>query len=243
MTRFLLRLALLLVCASGPAAAQSPRCEVALVLAFDVSRSVDTAEFLLMRDGTAAAFLAPDIQALIGLAPGGIMVTVTQWSDAERQEQVLPWQHLATPDSIRDFAARLGKLHREFDFSNTAPGNALLHAGQTLRTNPNPCRRRVIDIAGDGVGNSGLLPAEVADRFERQGVTINGLVIRGAQPDPLSYYQTRIMRGPGAFVEAAEGYEDFARAFRLKLARELAPSLSWLNPAPAPKPRPSPQNG
>ena len=199
------------------------------MLAIDVSRSVDLSEFQLMRDGTATAFLSPDIVNLIGLMPGGIMVTVSQWSGAANQEQMIPWRHLTTRDSIERFAASLALMDKEFGFENTAPGNALLHAEQLGRTNPIPCLRRVIDISGDGLGNVGLDVGPVADWVAGLGVTINGLVILGAEPDPLHYYQTRVVRGVGSFVEVADGYDDFSRAIHRKLLRELTPILSSLD--------------
>ncbi|MDU8942860.1 DUF1194 domain-containing protein [Ovoidimarina sediminis] len=214
-----------LILAGGSAA--RAECGVELVLAFDVSRSVDAAEFRLMRDGTAAAFLSPEITALIAATPGGVMVTVTQWSDAQSQEQTIPWRHLTDAASLAGFAGALSGMAKEFERGVTAPGNALLHAEFLGRTNPIPCRRRVIDIAGDGLGNNGIDAGPVADRIAALGVTINGLVIRGAEPDPLHYYRTRLARGEGAFVEIADGYEDFPRAMLRKLTRELAPNLSW----------------
>lgn len=233
--RFSTLVLVLLTCAIGVARSDSLHCEVEIVLAFDVSRSVDRSEFQLMRDGTAAAFLSPDIINLIGLMPGGIMITVSQWSGAANQEQMIPWLHLTTRERIERFAASLALMEQEFGLENTAPGSALLHAEQLGRTNPIPCRRRVIDISGDGQGNSGLDAGPVADWVASQGVTINGLVILGAEPDPLHYYRTRIVRGVGSFVEVADGYEDFSRAIHRKLLRELTPILSSLMPRNAAK--------
>ncbi len=203
-------------------------CAVELVLAMDVSRSVDPAEFQLIRNGTAEAFRNPEIIALIDWMPGGVLVTVTQWSGMRQQRQLIPWTLLNTADDARAFANAITAMKRTFRYDLTAPGEALLHAEALGQTAPYKCSRRVIDIAGDGVRNTGENVSEVTDRIAAQGVTINGLVVRGDTPDPLEFYQTEVKRGPLAFVEISDGYDDFPRAILRKLLREISPNLSRL---------------
>jgi Ca-activated chloride channel family protein len=217
-------LALAFACLLSPAPATA--CEVALVLAMDVSRSVDAEEFTLIRHGTAEAFRNPEITGLITWLEGGILVTVTQWSGATEQEQSLPWTRLRTNAEIGAFADQIDAIRRTFRYELTAPGEALDHAAALLEDVPETCRRNVIDIAGDGVRNTGLETAERADLIEMAGITINGLVVRGDTPDPLEFYQTEIKRGALSFIEVAENYNDFGAAMFRKLLRELTPSLS-----------------
>ncbi|MCA8870210.1 MAG: DUF1194 domain-containing protein [Rhodobacteraceae bacterium] len=209
-------------------AADLPACEVALVLAMDVSRSVDAAEFDLIRHGTAHAFRHPDIVRLIGRLDGGVLVTVTQWSGAGQQRQMIPWTRLKTPAELTGFAGRIDSMRRSFRYQLTAPGEALAHAESLGRSAPINCRRRVIDLAGDGVRNTGAATAEIANRVAARGVTINGLVVRGDSPDPLEFYRQEVKRGPLAFIEIAHGYADYREAMFRKLLRELNPSLSRL---------------
>jgi Ca-activated chloride channel homolog len=209
-------------------AAAQDSCEIELVLAMDVSRSVDAAEFDLIRRGTAQAFRTPEIQQVIGNMQGGVLATVTQWSGAEQQRQMIPWRHLRSVSDLREFADAIDGMKRAYRYELTAPGNALAHAAGLSASAPLKCRRRVIDIAGDGVRNTGLPTGPTADRIAALGVTINGLVVRGDTPDPLAFFRTEVRRGPLSFVEVSTGYEDFPRAMFLKLLRELSPSLSML---------------
>lgn len=236
MRHFILVLCLGLIALPTATAAQS-QCELELVLAIDVSRSVNPAEFRLLQKGTADAFRSDDVIEIIGWLHGGVMVTVTQWSSGGQQKQMVPWRLLTSPASVLAFADEVANMRRSYRFDLTAPGNALMHAESLGRTNPLQCRRRVIDIAGDGIKNTGLDPTEIAARITLLGVTINGLVIRGDRPDPLPFYRNEIAIGPLSFVEVAEGFDDFPRAILKKLLRELPPSLSW---APAVKPSVAP---
>ena len=120
-------------------------------------------------------------------------------------------------------------MKRVFRFDLTAPGNALRHAALLSESLPEKCQRYVIDISGDGVGNTGLDTNTVSNSVEKEGITINGLVVRGSTPDPLEFYHLQIRRGPLSFVEISDGYEDFPRAILRKLLRELSPNLSSLD--------------
>lgn len=213
--------------ASLPAQAQQT-CGVELVMAMDVSRSVNPEEFDLIRHGTAEAFRHPEITELITWMPGGILATVTQWSGPGQQKQLVGWHHLTSHAEIAVFADEIDAMKRAYRFDLTAPGDALFHAQELGASAPMTCRRRVIDLSGDGVRNTGLDTGTVANDIERRGVTINGLVVGGATPDPVPFYFTDIKRGPLSFVELSDGYDDFPRAMFRKLLRELTPSVSIL---------------
>lgn len=84
------------------------------------------------------------------------------------------------------------------------------------------CLRQVVDVSGDGVNNEGFPPASAYRAFDYARITVNGLVVRGADPDPVPYYTREVIRGSGAFVEVAETYADYERAMARKLLREIS---------------------
>lgn len=201
-------------------------CGLELVLAMDVSRSVVNAEFDLQMHGLAAAFRDPEIIEAIAWTPGGVMATVTQWSGPESQSQPVPWTHLTGAASVIAFAIAIESQDRAFFAAYTAIGEALMHADALGAANPLRCSRRMIDVSGDGASNRGAPPRPIAEALAAGGVTVNGLVIRGAWPDPVEFYQRNVVRGDGAFLEIADGFSDYAAAIRRKLLRELTPRLA-----------------
>ena len=220
MKPFLLALALII---AAPAARA---CEVALVIALDVSRSVDKYEYVLMRNGIGHAFLDDEVTGLIGWMPGGMMVTVTQWGGTGQQRQPIPWRHLSSRESVVAFVEDLVTIDRGFWMADTSVSEALLHAEHILQDTSLICRRQVIDVSGDGVSNAGPKVRPISITVGGKGITINGLVVDGARPDPVAYFLSEVIRGPLSFVEIAESYDDYARAMKRKLMRELAPNLS-----------------
>ncbi|WP_159454075.1 DUF1194 domain-containing protein [Roseovarius albus] len=220
-------LILSLLLALAPANARA--CELALVIALDVSRSVDKFEYILMRNGVGDALLDDDVIELIGWMPGGLQVTVTQWGGAGQQRQPIAWRRLSDRQSVIEFVEDLIKIDRGFWYADTSVSEALLHADFMFQQLETPCRRHVIDVSGDGISNAGPEVNPISIAVAERGVTINGLVVAGAQPDPVVYYLSEVIRGPLAFVEVTQGYDDYARAMKRKLLRELAPSISMLD--------------
>ena len=204
---------------------QAQACGLELILAMDVSRSVVNAEYDLQMGGLADAFRNDEVAEAIRWIPGGAMVTVTQWSGPSNQKQTIPWRHLTTEAEAFAFADEIDAMPRQFFAAYTAVGEALWHAGKLSATNPRPCTRRVVDVSGDGASNRGRAPRGIADKLAASGVTVNGLAIKGAAPDPETYYAANVIAGPGAFLEVAQGFEDYAEAIQRKLLRELSPSL------------------
>ena len=204
-------------------------CEVALVIALDVSRSVDKFEYVLMRNGIGHAFLDNEITDLISWMPGGMKVTVTQWGGAGQQRQAINWRHLSSPSSVVSFVEDLMEIDRGYWQADTSVSEALLHAELMFRQLDNPCRRQVIDVSGDGISNAGPEVNSISIAVAKKGFTINGLVVAGARPDPVAYYLSEVIRGPLSFVEVTHGYDDYDRAMKRKLLRELAPNLSLLD--------------
>ena len=202
------------------------KCSIALVLALDVSGSVDWKEFRLQRSGIENAFRDPEVTDLIELLPGGISATITYWSGASGQRVAVGWKHITDASGASDFADELIADKRVRSGSLTAIGNALLHAEKVLAKNPTPCHKNVIDVSGDGRSNRGVDPTFVAEALAAKGITTNALVISNTDKTLVPYFQKNIVRGVGAFVEPAEGYKDYARAIKQKILRELQPNTA-----------------
>lgn len=185
------------------AAARS--CDLALSLVFDVSSSMDNAEYGHMRDGIAASLLDPDVP----WDNGNIVLQVVAFGTG--QTVMVPW----TPASSRaDIASAIAAMPRpETRGGLTGLGYAIAFvAGQMP-----PCDRQVIDIAGDGESNVGPTPDVVRADIDPT-IQINALA---TTPDAANYYRAFVMQGIGGFVHEANGFEDFTEALKQKLNREL----------------------
>ncbi|MHC0054364.1 DUF1194 domain-containing protein [Actibacterium sp. D379-3] len=214
-------LALLAALVAGPAQAG---CRLALLLALDISSSVDDAEDRLQRDGLAAALLSPEVQAALLATPEApVALAVYQWSGRQQQQTVLGWTLLSGPDAVLGAARAIRDSRRSDTDFPTAMGYALGHAATLFRAAPD-CLFRTIDISGDGVNNDGFGPALAYRNFPLGGVTVNGLAVGGAAQNDaelIAFYRNHVIRGPGAFVETAVDFQDFERAMRRKLEREV----------------------
>lgn len=200
-------------------------CALELILAVDVSGSIDAEEWRLQSEGMAAAFEDPAVVEAIEGLPGGMLVTYTQWSGLAQQRQVTGWHMLADRASAAAFAEEVRTAGRRWSMFSTAIGEALRHARRVSRDAPFGCARRVIDVSGDGYSNEGLYPGPMADALAAEGYQVNGLVIQGAEPDPAPFYELEVIAGKDAFVEVASDFQDYARAFRRKLLREIGVDL------------------
>lgn len=199
-------------------------CRLALALAVDVSASVDAGEYRLQRHGLAAALLAEEVQAAFLATPEPVALSVYEWSGQNAHMIVSDWSLITGPQDLLRVAAKLAEDTIPPEIHPTAIGNALRFGSQLFRSAPE-CLRKTLDISGDGVSNDGY-PPEVAYRhFPFEDVTVNGLVIGGAENIEAlrQYFYSEIIRGPGAFVVVAQGYNDFESAMRRKLEREVAP--------------------
>ncbi|MFX0542556.1 DUF1194 domain-containing protein [Roseovarius sp. S4756] len=203
-----------------PAAGQTS-CRLALVLALDVSASVDADEYDLQRLGLAAALDAPDVRDAILRGQGGaVALAVFEWSGRFQQQMHLDWSLLASHADIDRAVLVLGNITRSYEGFPTSVGQALGYASSLLRKGPD-CGRRVIDISGDGINNYGYGPQEAYRHFPLRDVQVNGLVILGDDPEVEAFYRGEVVRGPGAFVELAAGFKDFRAAMTRKLFREI----------------------
>lgn len=193
-------------------------CETALLLAIDVSNSVDPGEYRLQVDGTADALLDPEVREAILL--GEVTLSVMQWSGETDQEMSIPWTTLRTEADIAAFSDRVRNMRRAFIQSNTAPGDAIRFAlaqmGQVAG-----CTRRIIDISGDGAQNAGSGTPAARREAERLGVTINGIAIESIGVSITQFYLRSVVTQHG-FVVTARRHTDYPRAIKEKIKRELA---------------------
>lgn len=219
----------------GPGAAAP--CRLALALAIDVSSSVDAREDALQRNGLAAALVAPDVMRAFLAAPGPVALSVFEWSSRADQTVLVDWRLIRGAADLHAVAARISGSVRSSEVAATAMGHALAFGSRMLERAPD-CARHVIDLAGDGENNDGYGPRLAYKNFAFSGVVVNGLAINGADYEAeirlIDFFRTEVLRGPGAFLEIAQGFEDYERAMRRKLERELTGPVAGIPPGTAP---------
>jgi methyltransferase len=219
-------LAVLLLGTAAPPTRAEPPVDIALVLAVDVSLSIDAEEFALQRAGYAAAFRNKRvIDAIAAGSIGAMAVTYLQWSGAREQQQIVGWHLITDRASAGRFADTLAAADRVVASGSTSLSGAIEAAVRLLRQSGYTAERRIIDISGDGSNNSGKLPNFARDDAVAAGITINGLAILKNEPFLDTYYLANVVGGHGAFVLKARDFDDFAEAILAKLIREVA-SLS-----------------
>ncbi|WP_245903566.1 DUF1194 domain-containing protein [Humitalea rosea] len=220
----------ILMAAAGRAARAEEPVDVALVLAVDVSRSIDEDEARLQREGYRQAVSDPVVVRAIQTGMmGAIGLCYIEWAGIEYQRVIVPWSRIGDQADADAWAATLAQTPRS-SLSWTSLSGALRAGRAALAECPFEATRRVIDVSGDGVNNSGPPAEPERDRLVAEGVTINGLPIIndrptfGRQPPmPLDlYYQDAVIGGVGAFMIVAEDFESFGVAVKRKLIREIA---------------------
>ncbi len=225
--------------AAATARADTP-VDLQLVLAVDVSRSIDEVEAELQRRGYIEA-LTNDrvIDAILSGEHRRIALCYTEWAGTHYQAVVIDWSVIDSAAGARRFADKLAEAPRASQ-SWTAVGAALVHAGQRFDGSGFTSKRRVIDVSGDGRTNDGP-PAEIVrDKLVAMGIVINGLPVMmnrtnfGRPPDLTldKYYEENVIGGPGSFMIVADNFDQFGRAVRTKLVREIS-SVDDTLPAPA----------
>ena len=201
-------------------ASPADACRLALLLALDISASVDAEEDQLQRQGLAAALLAPEIRAAFLSSPEPVALAAFEWSGTRYQTDILDWTLITDAAALEQAAARIASSSRSSEGWPTALGYALGYAALTLQEAPE-CLFQTIDVAGDGRNNDGFGPDSAYAAYPFDGVIVNGLVILEDEDGVRRYYEDAVKRGPGAFVETANGFADFEAAMRRKLLREL----------------------
>ena len=203
--------------------------ELHLVLAFDVSASVNDAEFALQRRGTVEALDSLRVRAAIEAAPGGIAMSIVLWSSIGQQALGLDWVHLQTASQIDDFAEAVDAMPRRLSGGGTMIHTGLDFAAQMFETAPGQAHRQVIDLSGNGRTDDERALLEMRDRLNRAGVVINGLAIEEDHKDLTQYFYRVVIGGLGAFVETADDFPVFTKAMERKLYREISgPSFARL---------------
>lgn len=221
----LLRRAALLALLATPAAAQTERVDLALVLAVDVSESVDAARYSLQMNGLATALEAREVQASILSGPHqSMLIALVQWSN--RPALSLPWTLLTSAGDVQRFAVRIRRLRRASNGFTCMSAALRTIADKLLTQLPVPAERVVVDVSGDGRENCN--PPEIVDQVRDElaanGVTVNGLpILEGDEAATLeAWYRDHLIGGPNAFLVPAESFDDFDRAIRRKFVTEIS---------------------
>jgi hypothetical protein len=219
----------LTVAAGVPAKAISlTPVNVELSLLVDISPSIDSREYALQMRGYQDAFTR--ISPLFDAGElGSVAVNLIQWSGRNHQEESIPWMLLDDRDSALQFADEIGNIVSSRPYSSgTAPGSAIQFATPLFSSNKYKGKLWVIDVSGDGAGNSGV-STQARDNALAAGVSvINGLPINSACQKKCGksfldrWYENNIQGGDGAFTIPAYGFEDVSRALEQKLRKELA---------------------
>lgn len=216
----------LLLLRAGDGDAQPQRSvDTALILAVDVSNSVDARRYRLQVGGIADALEDPAVQAIIlGGARGGIAISVILWAD--RPHLSIPWVRVASAADAKALAGRVRRLTRQGGEFTCVAQMMRFVADKITPQIPVKATRVVLDVSGDGQENCnpGLASAAVRDELVGFGLTINGLpILEGEQAATLAgWYRDNVIGGPGAFLQPAESFEDFGRAFRQKFVTEIS---------------------
>ncbi len=177
----------------GRLAAAYPTVDVALVLAVDVSASIDDRERTIQREGYAEAITHPDVMRAIGEgAHGRILVTVVEWSDSFNQEIRVPWTKIDCAEDAARVADAIRKPGSSIPHSTTSLSGALWKAGRLLASAPEKAERQVVDVSGDGKDYETVSLSAARAALIKAGVTINGLPILSTPDDPdiATYYRT-----------------------------------------------------
>src|SRR5436853_2437556 len=217
-----------------PAAAAGENVDLLLVLAADVSRSIDVAKFQLQREGYASAITNPQVLDAIRSGPNGrIAVCFLEWSGVASQRLVIDWTAIGEAEAARHFSDGIVEAPRSFA-DRTSISAGIDFAIEQLERAPFTSKRRAVDVSGDGTNNSGRDAGAARDEAVAKGVTINGLVILSETPlvwnpehtNPpgglAEYYRRNVVGGPRSFVMVAQDFASFGQALVKKLIAEIA---------------------
>jgi hypothetical protein len=216
--------------AARPARANAEPVDVLLVFAVDVSRSIDEDEAKLQREGYRSAMTDPRVLAAIRSGTlGAIAVLYLEWASADYQRIVIPWTKIDGPEAANRWADTLAAAPR-VSMNWTSIFGAIEASMRALNDSPFEGTRRVIDISGDGVNNSGGPVTLMRDLAVDAGITINGLPILNdrspfGRPQNMTldqYFQDFVIGGPGSFMIAAEDFNAFKDAVLRKMVREIS---------------------
>ena len=226
--------------------AQEQDVDLELVLAVDVSRSMDFTEQQLQKDGYIAALQHPEVLAAIRAGViGKIAVTYVEWAGAGSQQVIAPWTLIEDTESAALFAGQISAAQTSY-IRRTSISGALSFASALFDRNGFNGMRQVIDVSGDGPNNSGSPVLPVRQTVVDRGITINGLPIMIREdrfsgysiPELDIYYEDCVIGGPGAFLVTVDSIERIAEAIRRKLVLEIAGAPARMVPAQFAEQRP-----
>ena len=214
----------------GGGGGQNNTVDVELVLAVDISYSMDIDELALQREGYVRALTSTEfLNALRQGIHGKVAVTYFEWAGASEQRVVVPWRIVDGPESAGSVASEImaAPIRRA---ARTSISGALLFGMKLFDESGQRGIRRVIDVSGDGANNSGTLVTIARDEVVSQGITINGLPIMLKRPSYSTmdielldkYYEDCVIGGPAAFVIPVKDRDKFVEAIRTKLVLEIA---------------------
>lgn len=212
--------------ASTPSPAQEAEgVDTALVIAVDVSNSVDENRYRLQMEGIASALEDPGVVRTILNGPrSSILVSLVTWAD--RAEVAMPWMRIGSEDDARNVAQTVRNLpHMTGEF--TCLGTMLRFVNDKILPQiPVHALRTVVDVSGDGADNCNAQEpvAAVRDEIASYGTTINGLpILEGQEVATIEdWYRDNVKAGPGSFILPAVGFSDFGRAIRQKFIVEIS---------------------
>src|SRR5262245_16878671 len=227
-----LALAIAIMTAAPTRAAE--QVDLLLVMAADVSRSVDSQKFQLQREGYAAALSNPRVlDAIRSGRRGRIGVLFLEWSGLGNQKVLIDWTMIDGPKTAQAFGDRLLELPRSYADRTSISGGIDAAVAQLARA-PFDAERRTIDVSGDGTNNAGRDVGQARDEALALGININGLVILSETPLPWNpehtnppgglakYYRDHVIGGPGSFVLEARDFNSFGEAIVKKMIAEIA---------------------
>jgi hypothetical protein len=215
--------ALALAVVGRDAAFAQGNVDLHLVLAVDVSGSVNAQRFELQKMGYVTAF--QNRRVLNAISAGrhqSIAVTMMQWSGPFLQAQVVPWTVLKDEATLKGFAAAIESAPRMMYGGGTSISGAIDQGSALFPSAPLKAERRVIDVSGDGSNNRGRSVTLARDEAVGAGIVINGLPILAFEPRLDDYFKDYVIGGPGAFLIPAKSFETFAEAILMKLILEIA---------------------
>ncbi len=201
-------------------------CELALVLAVDVSGSVDSREYRVQMQGLADAMADSAVSEALVAAKARVLLL--QWTGSSRQRISIPWTAVEDFETADALAARIAETPRVWRNFSTAIGEALL-AAEVAFLDVAECKRHVVDVSGDGFSNEGIVPENVRQKLGASGIIINGLAIEESQPGLTEYFRENLIWGPGAFAVTADTFDDYPKRIRQKLLREITKQVSSLD--------------
>lgn len=212
---------LILLCLALPVPAAAQGCRIALSMALDVSSSVDEAEYALQVEGVARALEDFEVQRAMFQIPGAyVSLQVFEWSGVTDQTIIVDWTPVRAEADLARMAATLRAHPRSVANAATGLGRAVSFA-RTQLEQMRDCPYHKIDISGDGQSNVGIPPHQVYAQVDFGEITVNGLAILSDERALGRYYSYFVIRGPGAFLEIADDFEDYPAAIKRKLIKEL----------------------